>query len=269
MKSDTIKVLNQINTDFYARFAESFSGTRQQAWDGWETAMGSVFSELAGEDFGVDGFGGTGLGGTGLPGGGLDARDSAIATNLIVRDYACGNLRFEKFLSESYPTLDFTFFPIDNCLPLVQNTADLNFTELDIINNFDTFSPSPVSDLTVSFGFMHHIPSSELRLRFFKHLLSGTKTGGFIIVSFWQFMSDDRLAKQAKRITDEFLQQQSIDLENDDYFLGWKNQENAYRYCHNFSDSEIASMVSELNECELVNEFTADNCNKYLVLQKI
>ena len=36
-----------------------------------------------------------------------------------VLDIACGNLRFEAFLANAYPHIDWSFFAVDNCEPLV------------------------------------------------------------------------------------------------------------------------------------------------------
>lgn len=62
-------------------------------------------------------------------------------------------------------------------------------------------------------------------------------------------------------------------LEEGDFFLGWKDTPGQYRYCHNFTEHEIDELVSLVgNEAKVVSRFIADgrtnNLNSYLILQK-
>lgn len=108
-----------------------------------------------------------------------------------VLDIACGNLRFEMFLANAYPHIDWSFFAVDNCEPLVASGQEdiakkVHFTCEDIVSNLLEGLPAaePANipalaaatpfDLVVSFGFLHHIPSFDLRRQF---LLEALQSG--------------------------------------------------------------------------------------------
>ena len=52
----------------------------------------------------------------------------------------------------------------------------------------------PQADISVSFGFMHHVPLPEWRVQLLNSLIEATKPGGFVCVSFWEFLADEGLA---------------------------------------------------------------------------
>ena len=54
------------------------------------------------------------------------------------------------------------------------------------------------ADLSVSFGFLHHIPLPQWRAAFLEALIEATKPGGFACISLWRFLTDDGLAAKAK-----------------------------------------------------------------------
>lgn len=230
-----------------------------------------------------------------------------------VLDIACGNLRFEAFLANAYPHIDWSFFAVDNCEPLVASGQEdiakkVHFTCEDVVSNLLEGLPAaePASipalaaatpfDLVVSFGFLHHIPSFDLRRQFLLEALSQVKPGGYLVVSFWQFLNDP--AKRAKieqthvealaffegcaetrandrDALDRGAGSSSSDnpnpsclkppaffagsLEPNDYFLGWKNEPGNYRYCHHFSNEEIDRIIAALApHATVVESFSAD-----------
>ena len=91
------------------------------------------------------------------------------------------------------------------------------------------------------------------------------KSGGYVALSFWQFMKDERIAKKAEEVTKKC----DLQLEEGDFLLGWKNRADVFRYCHNFSDEEIGRLCAGL---KVVAEFSEDgkahNLNKYVILNK-
>ena len=229
-----------------------------------------------------------------------------------VLDIACGNLRFEAFLANAYPHIDWSFFAVDNCEPLVASGQEdiakkVHFTCEDVVSNLLEGLPAaePASipalaaatpfDLVVSFGFLHHIPSFDLRRQFLLEAPQSVKPGG-LVVSFWQFLNDP--AKRAKieqthvealaffegcaetrandrDALDRGAGSSSSDnpnpsclkppaffagsLEPNDYFLGWKNEPGNYRYCHHFSNEEIDRIIAALApHATVVESFSAD-----------
>lgn len=320
MTRETARALCQLNTEFYERNAASFSQTRNAPWEGWRRCMaacGFDGSDEAAPDQPTKAQTAGQAASAHLPGD--QARTKLSARSVL--DIACGNLRFEAFLAGSYPHIDWSFFAVDNCEPLVASgqediAKNVHFTCEDIVTNLIEGLPAaePANipalatatpfDLVVSFGFMHHIPSFELRLQFLLEALSQVRPGGYLVLSFWQFLNDtakrpkieqthnealaffagceeahanDRDAgpETGRSISGDFAFQ-GINpgaLEPNDYFLGWKNEPGNYRYCHHFSDDEIDQIIVALApHATLVESFSSDgkpgNLNRYLVFKR-
>lgn len=293
MTCATVRALCQLNTEFYERNAASFSQTRTAPWEGWRRCMAAC------------GFDDSDEAALGQP-------ENAQTADSVL-DIACGNLRFEAFLANTYPHVDWSFFAVDNCEPLVASGQEdiakkVHFTCEDIVSNLLEGLPAaePANipalaaatpfDLVVSFGFLHHIPSFDLRRQFLLEALSQVKPGGYLVVSFWQFLNDP--AKRAKieqthvealaffagcaetrtndrEALDRGVGSSSSDnpnpsclkppaffagsLEPNDYFLGWKNEPGNYRYCHHFSNEEIDRIIAALApHATVVESFSAD-----------
>lgn len=348
MNKETVRALCQLNTEFYERNAASFSQTRTAAWEGWRRCMAACgfdgFDEVAldqpanaqiadqAADVQASGDQATEsrsfhnqaptmrpIGSPSAEGTAACAQAEAMGSfgsqslTRSILDIACGNLRFEAFLANTYPRIDWSFFAVDNCEPLVASSQEsivkkVHFTCEDIVSNLIEGLPAaePANipalaaatpfDLVVSFGFMHHIPSFDLRLQFLLEALNQVKPGGYLAVSFWQFLND--CAKRAKieqthaealaffsgcleahandkdvldREAGSFHSANSSpsspkllafdpdSLEPNDYFLGWKNEPGNYRYCHHFSNEEIDQIIAALAPHAMVVEsFSAD-----------
>jgi SAM-dependent methyltransferase len=166
---------------------------------------------------------------------------------------ACGNLRFEDFLTSALPETSFAFHAVDNCDSLVPPMSNVSYQSLDILDAPQNSSclndrlAAPLCDLSVSFGFLHHVPFREYREEVLASLVRQTRPGGFVIVSLWQFLNDEALAKRAQTTHERALEELGLPaLDNDDYLLGWKNLPGTYRYCHHFSESEIDRLIESV-----------------------
>ncbi len=284
MDKTTAHILCDINTAFYRENAASFSVTRTAPWHGWKECARF-----------------------------FDEHGIIVANNsskISVFDLACGNLRFEEYLCEQFPQTNFSFFAVDNCEPLLPKSAQttdddgfssslhyphcsLWFQNLDVVSAllneampldscFEQSLCKSLCDISVSFGFMHHIPTQALRLKALQILISKTRSKGLLAVSFWQFLNNATLAKKAYQTHEQALDffasssLQKFDpsqLEPGDFFLGWNDKPNQYRYCHNFSKREIDELACGVaQEAAILSCFIADgrtnNLNSYLILQK-
>ena len=259
MDKDTIDRLRRLNNAFYREQAESFSATRQEGWDGWQRCL----------EF--------------LP-------QQQQRKQLSVFDLACGNLRFAEFLAKGLPGVAIDYYGVDNCDELVPEdgaseavkTLRVNYQSLDVLELLQQDKgdgsdqlEAPPCDLSVAFGFMHHIPTQAYRSRVLQVLLQQTRPGGHIIVSFWQFMKNASLAAKA-RISDGRAHKELgfPPLEEGDYLLDWQNKPGAYRYCHSFSDAEIDQLAEATSPAaEVIARFNADgrsgDLNRYLILRVI
>lgn len=246
--SDLALMLNQINADFYARVADSFSATRSRPWESWRRIV-----ELAG--------------------------GSGRAAHVL--DVACGNLRFERFLDDELPYTPRRFTCVDSCASLVgELPGDVDFVEQDIVSSLVSGDLGDAVgadfDLTVCFGFFHHVPTYDLRVRLLNNLAARTAPHGLICISLWCFLRDTRLAAKADAVTKNACERLGIErsaLEPGDRFLCWQEREDVFRFSHSFDDSEIELLANSVNgSAEIIEIFNADgkhgDLNTYLVFRK-
>lgn len=291
----TIRQLNALTSEFYAREAASFSATRQSPWHGWEHAWKVIAA----------------------------AEPAFAAQPLSVLDLGCGNLRFEWFLAERAAG-PLAVTAIDNCAPLVKDSrrpvsnparpnaagrqctfADspenatpphaeegpaarkpvaVDFRHIDIVESLleDALAdclPRSICDLAVAFGLMHHLPTFALRARVLQELISALRPGGFAIVSFWQLLNDARIAAKAATTTAEGRAERDLPpFQENDFLLGWQEAQHVYRFCHHTDDSEIDALLAALQAnpdappFHEVARFSADgkqgSLNRYVILQR-
>lgn len=250
MNTQTAKILCAINSAFYRDNARSFSATRSAPWLGWSTCLEAVDGVC------------------------LDGRDA-----ISVLDLACGNLRFEDFFEHAFPDAKAAFHAVDNCDELLPAASSVRYRRLDVISALldstlsDGLREIPPCDLSVSFGFLHHVPGAQHREDILSHLVRQTRSGGYAVVSLWQFMRDPNLAKKAYATHVRATEELGLPtLDAGDYLLGWKNLPGAYRYCHSFSEAEIDALVASVaKDAVLVRRFASDGrtgtLNAYLVFR--
>ena len=257
ISASTAEQLSHVTSEFYAQQAQSFSATRQMSWQGWQQCLDATPQLLVGE-------------------------------KPFVLDVGCGNLRFARFLRDEVGIVPAKYFAVDNCKPLVESgeadthISELAFIELDVIKSLldGTLSSRliiPPCDLVVSFGFLHHVPGAKKRTELLCTLLEKTKPGGFVCVSFWQFMNSQKLAAKAQETTAQGLRALGIDasdLEQNDYLIGWQDKADTWRYCHHFSQEELDELLGSLgSDVHVYAQFSADgkdnNLNRYVILQRV
>lgn len=279
MNKETAEILCNLNSDFYRCNAASFDQTRQAPWLGWER-----LAEYLGQKS------------LAVPGSGSPSCFSVL-------DVACGNLRFEDFLIDRFPQRAFSFYALDSCDELVgskkyESPHRLRFMNMDIpmhlaqeeeITFFEQSDESSTVanqqgtagfDLSVCFGFFHHLPLFEWREKLLRALLEHTRPGGLVAVSFWQFLNSEKMAAKARETHAEALAyltaQDAVlgpeEFEAGDFLLGWKNIPGQYRYCHNYSDKEIEHLLETVSDAaKICALYKADgrtgNLNTYALLK--
>lgn len=250
MDIKTARMLNALTGEFYTRCAASFAQTRTRPWHGWQRC--------------------------------LDALGDVMLSRqeLSVLDLGCGTLRFEDFLVE-HTHAHLNVYAVDSCEAFLKNKHNVHFINLDIISTLwdDTF-PShlndvPLCNLTCAFGLMHHIPGMRARMALLDTMLNKTTSGGYILISFWQFERDARLSRKARAATVAALERYpDLQLDENDWLLGWQDEADALRYCHSFTDAEIDTFVTHAaDRAQLVDRFNADgpndDLNCYLVFRRL
>ncbi len=281
MDRQNIEALVALNNRFYTRQAASFSRSRQTAWAGW-ARIAEILRQQPWMGEGRD---------------------------VTLFDLACGNCRFERFVAGEFPQTSWDFFALDACEELLREgvealAADVGEGDggrisvqtrtLDILQTLlDTEAAEPdlgvpPCDLAVSFGFLHHVPTQELRAQVLHLLLEQVEPGGLVAVTLWRPLRSESLARKAEEVYPaaiESLQRlepvfDAAQLEEGDCFLGWgegseeeaPDDEGAYRYCHHFSDAEVEELIEDAHPVELIERFDADgrggNLNTYLIFQR-
>jgi len=261
MNDSVIRRLIALNTDFYIANAASFSNSRQTPWPGWQICL-EVLRSQAG--FNLSAF--------------------------SVLDLACGNLRFADFLTSEFPQAEMAYYALDNYAGFVPRKDSVCFYEFDILSalladdrvSLSNHSPLeslaiPRVDLAVCFGFMHHVPGQLMRKQVLDMLIQQTSPGGLVVVSFWRFMNDERMADNARRSTATGLDNLNADgtliqLGLNDCLLGWQGSYETLRYCHSFTESEIDSLVASVSgRATELTRFAADgrtgDLNAYVILK--
>ena len=244
MDIGTVHTLRQLDNRFYRENASSFSETRQHAWPGWERVA-----------------------------------DSLPAKPRTVLDMACGNMRFKTFVDERFEGQSSRYYGVDSCSDLLPECKEAEFQHLDVIeglleNTLPGSLTAPACDLVACFAFMHHVPTKELRLRLLDVLLEKAQAKGIVALSFWQFAQDGKALEKARATTRAGCAELGLRLDNNDFLLGWKDVEGAYRYCHSFTDGELDEFAAHCEgQATLVNRFRADGktatMNGYLVFRKL
>ena len=257
ISASTAEQLSYVTSEFYSQQTQSFSATRQMPWQGWQRCLDVIPQLSAGE-------------------------------NPSVLHVGCGNLRFARFLCDEAGIVPAKYFAVDNCRPLVESgnlggqASQATFIELDVIKSLldNTLSSEltvSTCDLVVAFGFLHHVPGAKNRIQLLRTLLEKTKPGGFVCVSFWQFMNNQKLADKAYETTAQGLQALGIDaseLEKNDYLIGWQGKAETWRYCHHFSQEELDKLLVSLDsDVQVCAQFSADgkenNLNRYVILKRV
>ncbi len=265
MNTEIARKLCAVTSDFYRQQATSFSSTRHTAWAGWERCLQAAREQLP-----------------------------ACEERLSVLDLACGNLRFEDFIAAQLPQARLSFHAVDNCDALAALAGDafglscagaaasrveIDYQSLDVMDalfngpHLEDALRAPVCDMSVSFGFMHHVPLASQRRAVLDALVGRTRPGGVVAVSFWRFLNSPQLADKARFTHERALAELGLPpLGEGDFLLGWKNLPGAWRYCHNFTDAEVDDLAAFVaSRADVLTRFAADgrtgNLNDYLVLR--
>ena len=317
MNKETADKLTQATLQFYEQEASSFSATRTKPWAGWYrcadiisryfAAKGAICRSQYGFDYAQDGAlqDGASQGGASQTGVAQvnTARASTAQTNaaqiynsdssyIELLDLACGNLRFERFMIDEHPEILLSVNAVDSEEALVfdlmkslDSLQDLNYQHLDITQALKTERElentleAPLCDISVCFGFLHHVPQSLWRKRLLQALIKRTCKSGLVMVTFWQFADSETKLAKLQESTKKAATELEIDLDelgDNDFILGWQNKANTWRYCHYFDDEEIKQIVSFLektNDIRLASTFCADGKtgkqNRYIILERI
>lgn len=237
MEVSIVERILELNRTFYQSNADSFSASRSKPWKGWGRIL-RYFNE-------------------------------PDEPRIRVLDLGCGNARFYGYL-KTYCRKEIIYTGIDVSVKLTE-IAKRNFPKADSFSIIEGDVIRNIGDIdkkfnfVTAFGLTHHIPSKELRQRWFDSISKLVSESGYLILTFWQL----KYFKQKQ--TNGLCQS---DLENGDVFIGWENNEESVRYVHIFLEDEINEITLRLKNSglKLIEKFTDDlnknSDNLYLVFRK-
>jgi len=241
MRADVIQDLDELNERFYHERGAEFSATRERPWDGWRRV--------------------------------LDHIELDRTTPLRVLDVGCGNARFATYLREHLPrTRRLVYEGIDasgRLLAIARERVagrgiEASFRVANAVREADRAIPAGPFDLVVLFGFLHHVPGFEMRLRVLDLGVSRLARTGVLAVTWWRFDQYERFEKRLVEWGSEAAQAfapgiEPKDVEAGDHLLAWGDlgPVEAVRYCH-FSSEEERRLTDEGLLGEVADRFDAD-----------
>jgi tRNA (uracil-5-)-methyltransferase TRM9 len=211
MNSDTAVRLIELNRDFYDRFGDSFSATRQRLQPGVKKVL------------------------------------DLIQENDSVLDLGCGNGHFLHAIHDRGHKA--ALLGVDFSLPLLrdaESTRGVEFREVDL-TKLSAFSDQlmvhgPWSVVTM-FATLHHIPSHEIRLDILRTVKRLLKPDGKFYISNWQFLNSEKLKARIQPWTRIGLSDKDVD--DGDALLDWRSGGEGLRYAHHFSAEELHGLAGQ------------------------
>jgi len=223
MNSDTANRLLAINRQFYNRFGDQFSATRQRLQPGVKKILETI-----------------------------QADDSVL-------DLGCGNGNFLREVfgrGHKAPLLG-----VDFSLPLLrdaESTLGVEFREADLSQLSVISNQLSVPDhwsLITAFATLHHIPSTEMRLDILRTVRKLMKPDGKFILSNWQFLNSAKLRSRIQAWDRVGINES--DLDAGDYLLDWRSGGEGLRYAHQFSAEELSGLANQVG-MRVVDSFLSD-----------
>ena len=213
MHPDTALRLLEINREFYTRFGDSFSATRQRIQPG----VRRVLEMLGG--------------------------DQAIL------DLGCGNGELARELAKrghrgSYLGVDFSVPLLREAKPQPQ-VSSAKFLEIDLtqLSKTNSLLERGPWDVITAFAVLHHIPSTQIRLDILRTVHDLLTENGKFILSNWQFLNSEKLRARIQPWTAAAIQQSDVDT--GDYLLDWRSGGAGLRYVHHFSEAELSALAQQ------------------------
>lgn len=234
MNSTTAQRILKINREFYNRFGDQFSATRQRLQPGVRKILETIQADVS------------------------------------VLDLGCGNGNFLRELSVRGHKA--ALLGVDFSLPLLRDAESapgVEFREVDLDQLSVVSGQLAVEggwDVITMFATLHHIPSTEIRLDILKTVRKLLNKDGKFILSNWQFLNSKKLTARIQPwgrvgLADE-------DLDEGDYLLDWRSGGEGLRYAHQFSAGELLGLAEQAG-MRVTDSFLSDGDGGNLGLYQV
>ncbi len=255
-----VHILEKINAVFYEVYADTFSHTRQYAWQGWK----EVLQEIQVQD-----------------------TDNLLHHDCRILDLGCGNGRFLSFLIEQIHQKKWhalhQYLGLDRSLGLLEYAQqriepDLDHTMVIAFKHWDwQIDLQNVIDqqkyhIICMFGVLHHIANYQRRVDYLKKFAACLANDGYLCVSIWDFGAQSK-GLNAALDWDQTATRFGLDAqlkEEGDYFLGWQGNGDFPRYCHYLSLEEEGKLIEDLAPVltHITSLSPSSEMNRYLLFKK-
>ena len=259
MDPKTQDALLTLNRRFYEQVAHHFDATRQS----WTPGLRAILPYFR----------------------------SAGKEKLSVLDVGCGNGRFARLLEKAGILASYTGVDGNGSLLGLarQSTSNLEGVDCQFIQaeladsnwasclaeavrgeNSGIRGPAdsvevPKYNVVLCTATVQHLPGYTLRLRLIRDLRQ--LSAGFVILSFWQFLSSERF--RSKLIDPATLNIIDAELEPGDGLLPWRQGVESVRYVHQVDEDELGQLAIDSGQ-NVLDTFRADgkesDLNLYAVL---
>lgn len=233
MNQKYAKYLLEKTAQDYNTISERFSKTRNQVWEEVETLV---------EDY--------------------------VLPQDRILDLGCGNGRLVKVLQEK--PVDYIGVDVSEKLIKIAKEKHPKKRFLQA-NALDLPFPANYFDKIFSIAVLHHIPSTEFRLKFLKQAKRVLKPEGLLILTVWNLWRKKFLKYHLKYNFLKLIGKSKLDWK--DIFYPWKSPNGkvvVQRYLHCFTKGELKRLVQKADfEIKGIGFLGKDNRNIGLVAKEI
>lgn len=241
------KSIPELVQNFYDQNSQAFSDSRAHFWPGWEKLW----------DY-------------------LEIEHAELVNNSTVSilDLGCGNGRLAEFYATKLESKRMNYLGLDISKQLLAQ-AEVKLANIPAKIELKQFDLSQTAELEKLLGqrkfelinlmaVTHHLPSAESRTNLFRILKGNLSPTGLIVFTTWEFTQEESLEKLivSGAELEEYLQANSLELGENDYFLRWGGMEaqKSFRFVHAFTQQEVMGLIKD-SGLILRHSFAADGRN--------